>query len=237
MQVLIPRPGFGLPCPPVPTVVLPLLACSRPPFLRRSGRRSCCTGGDPDGDATVVAKKSPAAFLAFWSPVLLPIILTVCRCFTKYHLRSRGRHPPGPPASNKWPIWALGSPGPKYRASPWAPRAALPQAKGRPWPVRSAHRACSEPLEALSPPSPAPSYHLGTPRMRAVARTPANPPAPPDMSPPAAAEPPRYLHRSRGDFGDEDAPHRRRKCRATRSRRAYKSGEGGQVLFRYGVEL
>ena len=63
MKVLIPPPGSGLPCPPMPSVVLPLLARSRPPFLRRSGRRSCCVGGDPDGDATIVAKKSPAVFL------------------------------------------------------------------------------------------------------------------------------------------------------------------------------
>ena len=47
MKVLIPRPGSGLPCPPVPTGVLPLLTCSRPPYLRRSGRRSCSLGGDP----------------------------------------------------------------------------------------------------------------------------------------------------------------------------------------------
>ena len=120
MKVLIPRPGCGLPCPPVPTVALPLLACSLPPYPRRSGRRSCCLGGDPDGDATVVAKKSPAAFLGFWPPALLPIILTVFRRFNKYVRHSTGRHPPGPPASNKWPIWALGSPGPKSRASPWA---------------------------------------------------------------------------------------------------------------------
>ena len=65
MKVLIPRPGSGLPCPPVPTVVLPLLACSRPPSLCRSGRRSCCAGGDPDGDATINANKSPAAFFGF----------------------------------------------------------------------------------------------------------------------------------------------------------------------------
>ena len=63
--------------------------------------------------------------------------------------------------------------------------------------------------------------------MRAVARTPANPPAPPEMSPPAAAEPPRYLHRSRGDFGDKDAPLRRRKCPATPL--GQEGGEGGTV--------
>ena len=80
--------------------------------------------------------------------------------------------------------------------------------------------ACSEPLEALSPPIPAPYHHFGTPRMRAVARTPANPPAPPEMSPPAAAEPPRYLRRSSGDFGDDYRLQRRRQCRAARSRRA-----------------
>ena len=158
MKVLVPRPGSGLPCPPVPNVVLPLLTCSRPPYLRRSGRRSCCSGEDPDGDATVVAKKSPAAFLGFWPPALLPIILTVCRCFNKYHPTSTGRHPPGPPASNKWPIWALGSPGPKYRASPWAPRAALPQAKGRPWPVSpdGRQRALRSPLPAQSRALPSP---------------------------------------------------------------------------------
>ena len=158
MKVLIPRPGSGLPCPPVPNVVLPLMTCSRPPYLRRSGRRSCCSGGDPDGDATVVANKSKFVFLTFWPPALLPIILTVCRCFTKYHLRSRGRHPPGPPASNKWPIWALGSPGPKYRASPWAPRAALSQAKGRPWPVspHGLQRALRSPLPAQSRALPSP---------------------------------------------------------------------------------
>ena len=93
MKVLVPRPGSGLPCPPVPTVVLPLLACSRPPSLRRSGRRSCCTGGDPDGDATVVANKSNFVFLSFWPPLVLPIILTACRCFNKYHPTSTGRHP------------------------------------------------------------------------------------------------------------------------------------------------
>ena len=85
MKALIPPPGCGLPCPPVPTVALPLLACSLPPYPRRSGRRSCCLGGDPDGDATVVANKSPAVFLTSWSPVLLPIILTACRCLNKYH--------------------------------------------------------------------------------------------------------------------------------------------------------
>ena len=99
MKVLIPRPGSGLPCPPVPTVVLPPLTCSRPPYLRRSGRRSCCLGGDPDGDATVVANKSISVFLSFWPPALLPIILTVCRCFNKYVRHSTGRHPPGPPAT------------------------------------------------------------------------------------------------------------------------------------------
>ena len=152
MKVLIPRPGSGLPCPPVPTVVLPPLTCPRPPYLRRSGRRSCFLGGDPDGDATVVANKSSCAFLAFWPPVVLPIILTVCRCFNKYHRPSTGRHPPGPPASHKWPIWALGSPKPKSRASPWAPRAALPQAKGRPWPVSpdGRQRALRSPLLAQS---------------------------------------------------------------------------------------
>ena len=72
--------------------------------------------------------------------------------------------------------------------------------------------ACSEPLEALSQPIPAPYHHLGTPRMRAVAHTPANPPAPPEMSPPAAAEPPRYLRRSSGDFGDDFMPY----CRTVR---------------------
>ena len=152
MKVLVPRPGSGLPCPPVPTVAFPLLACSLPPYPRRSGRRSCFLGEDPDGDATVVAKKSPAAFLGFWPPALLPIILTVCRCFNKYHPPSTGRHPPGPPASNKWPIWALGSPAPNSRASPWAPRAALPQAKGRPWPVSpdGRQRALRSPLPAHS---------------------------------------------------------------------------------------
>ena len=126
MKVLIPCPGSGLPCPPVPTVVLPPLTCPCPPYLRRSGRRSCFLGGDPDGDATVVPNKSRCAFLAFWPPVVLPIILTVCRCFNKYVRKSTGRHPPGPPASNKWPIWAVGSPKPRSRALQWAPRAALP---------------------------------------------------------------------------------------------------------------
>ena len=158
MKVLIPCPGSGLPCPPVPTVVLPPLTCPRPPYLRRSGRRSCFLGGDPDGDATVVPNKSRCAFLAFWPPVVLPIILTVCRCFNKYHRPSTGRHPPGPPASHKWPIWALGSPKPKSRASPWAPRAALPQAKGRPWPVSpdGRQRALRSPLPAQSRALPSP---------------------------------------------------------------------------------
>ena len=65
MKALIPPPGCGLPCPPVPTVVLPLLTCSRPPYLRRSGRRSCCLGGELDGDATIITNKYPAAFLGF----------------------------------------------------------------------------------------------------------------------------------------------------------------------------
>ena len=130
-RVRVPRPGSGLPCPPVPTVVLPLLACSRPPHLRRSGRRSCCTGGDPDGDATVVPNKSPAVFLSSWSPHVLPIILTVFSCFNKYHLSSTGRPPPGTPASHMWPNRALGSPQPNSKASQRAPRAALPHGKGR----------------------------------------------------------------------------------------------------------
>ena len=59
-------------------------------------------------------------------------------------------------------------------------------------------------MEALSPPNPAPlpiilARLAGTP-----GHTPANPPARPDMSPAAAAEPPRYLHRSNGDFGEDN---------------------------------
>ena len=61
-------------------------------------------------------------------------------------------------ASNKWHIWALGSPEPKSRASPWAPRAALPQAKGRPWPVSpdGRQRALRSPLPAQSRALPSP---------------------------------------------------------------------------------
>ena len=152
MKVLVPRPGSGLPCPPVPTVVLPLLACSRPPYLRRSGRRSCCHGGDLDGDATITAKKSLAAFLSFWWLYLLPIILTVFRCFNKYLPSSTGHHPPGPPASHKWPIRALGSPQPNPRASRRVPRAALAQANGRSCPtsLRGRQRALGGPLPAQS---------------------------------------------------------------------------------------
>ena len=176
MKVLVPPPRPGLPCPPVPTVVLPLLACSRPPSLRRSGRRGCCLGGDPDGDATVVANKSRCAFVTSWSPHVLPIILTACRCFNKYHPPSTGRHPPGPPASHKWPIWALGSPKPKSRASPWAPRAALPQAKGRPWPVSpdGRQRALRSPLPAQSRAHTSPwhaSYACLCPHTRQPARS------------------------------------------------------------------
>ena len=150
MKVLIPRPGCGLPCPPVPTVVLPLLACSRPPHLRRSGRRSCCLGGDLDGDATITAKKSAAAFLGFWLGYLLPIILTVTRCFNKYLPTSTGHHTPGPPASQEWPILALGSPQPNSRASRRLTRAALAQAKGRSWPISLLdwQRALGGPLPA-----------------------------------------------------------------------------------------
>ena len=176
MKVLVPPPRPGLLCPPMPTVVIPLLACSRPLPLRRSGRRSCCTGGDPDGDATIIANKSPAAFLTSWSPCLLPIILTVCRCFNKYVRPSTGRHPPGPQASNKWPISALGSPKPKSRASPWAPRAALPQAKGRPWPVNpdGRQRALRSPIPAQSRALTSPwhaSHACRCPHTRQPART------------------------------------------------------------------
>ena len=67
-------------------------------------------------------------------------------------------------------------------------------------------------MEALSPPNPAPlpiilARLAGTP-----GHTPANPPARPDMSPAAAAEPPRYLHRSNGDFGEDNARQRGRRC-------------------------
>ena len=64
--------------------------------LRRSGRRSCFLGGDPDGDAASNADKSPAAFSTFWSPLLLPIILTVCRCVNKTCTTQRGPPPPWP---------------------------------------------------------------------------------------------------------------------------------------------
>ena len=78
-------------------------------------------------------------------------------------------------------------------------------------------------MEALSPPNSAPlpiilARLAGTP-----GHTPANPPARPDMSPPAATEPPRYLHRSNGDFGEDNARLRRRRCR----RRACCPGGGG----------
>ena len=62
-----------------------------------------------------------------------PIILTVTCCFKKYHPCTTGRHPPGTPASNKWPNRALGSPQPNSKASQRAPRAALPHGKGRSW--------------------------------------------------------------------------------------------------------
>merc|ERR1711983_211903 len=77
MRCAIPPPGTAMLGPPVPTIVLPLLACSRPPYLHRSDRRSCCIGGDLDGDATIIANKCPYAFLSFKSLFLLPIILTV----------------------------------------------------------------------------------------------------------------------------------------------------------------
>ena len=180
-KVLVPRPGSGLPCPPVPTVVLPPLTCPRPPYLRRSGRRSCCSGGDPDGDATVVANKSRCAFLTSWSPLVLPIILTVCRCFNKYHLSSTGRHPLARQPVISGPFGPSAAPSPT--PGPHYGRPGQPFLKQRAGPGPSAQTAGSEPLEALSLPTPAPSHHLSTPRMRAVARTPANPPAPPEMIP------------------------------------------------------
>ena len=167
MRCAIPPPGDGLLGPPVPTVVPPLLACSRPPALHRSDCRSCCLGGYLDGDSTIIANKYPVAFLSFCSLFLLPIILTVFSCFNKYLRHSRGRHPPGPPDSHKWPIRALGSHQPNSKASQRAPRAALPHIKGRSWPtsLRGLQQALGSPLAAQSR---ALAHHPCTPRMRAL---------------------------------------------------------------------
>ena len=83
MEVPIPAPGTGLLGPPAPSAVLHPFVCLCPPYLRRCGRRSCCIGGDPDGDATVQAIKSLAAFLSFKLGLVLHIIITVSRCTDK----------------------------------------------------------------------------------------------------------------------------------------------------------
>ena len=70
----------------------------------------------------------------------------------KISLVLKGPSPPCPPASHKWPIRALGSPQPNSRASPRAPRAALPHGNGRPWPtsLRGWRKALGSPLPAQS---------------------------------------------------------------------------------------
>ena len=166
MEVPIPAPSTGLLGPPAPSAVLPPFACLCPPYSRRCGLRSCCLGGDQDGNATVQSIKSPAAFFSFSLGLVLHIIITVSRCLDKYLPHSTGHHPPGPHTCKKWPIWALGSPRPNSSAFRRAPRAASPPGKGWSWPTssRGLQHALGSPLPAHSR---ALAHHLGMSRPRA----------------------------------------------------------------------
>ena len=162
----IPPPSTGLLGPPEPSVVLPLPACYCPPSLRRSGLRSFFLHGEPDGDATVEALNQKSKSWSVLQRLALPCILAISMHIDRCECVSTGQPPSGPQSSEKWPIWALGSPNPNSRAFRRAPRAALLSDKGRSWPtsLRGLQAGLEGPLRA-SPRSHA--HHLGTSRPRA----------------------------------------------------------------------
>ena len=98
MEAPIPPPGTGLLGPPTPSVALPSFACSCSPSVRRSGRRSCCGHGDPDGDVRGLALKFKYDILSLLIRLELACILTGIRQVNKYIPYSTGPHSPAWPA-------------------------------------------------------------------------------------------------------------------------------------------
>ena len=84
------------------------IACPCAPSVRRSGLRRCDHPGVLDAEATTSAFNVPVAIFAFLFRQALLVIPTGILNFNIYQYSVVCRHPPGPPARDKWPFWALG---------------------------------------------------------------------------------------------------------------------------------
>ena len=195
-----PASGSGLLGTGTPAAALLSLTRLPTPSVRRSDRRSCHGHGALDGDMTRTTLRP-------WSPVgskfygiLTPRSSPPCAVSSRADPEQRTPTPLARVLAKSGPFGPSAAHGPT--PGPHAGRPGQSQLKPRAAPGPIAHGTGSLAMAALSCPTP----HPGTPPAHVPpachARTHSNPPDPPEMTPPAAAEPPRCPHRSIGDFGE-----------------------------------